>query len=127
MNNMNIKKLEYGLLSNNLNKRIDNTQKLKNKQSSFKEILDNLSDESEIKFSKHAQERLNSRNIELTNSDHKRLGDAFAKAEEKGVNDALILMDDKAFIANIKNKTIITTVGENQDKIFTNIDGAVII
>ncbi len=38
-------------------------------------------------------------------------------------------MDDKAFIANINNKTIITTVNKEQlkESIFTNIDGAVII
>ena len=38
-------------------------------------------------------------------------------------------MDDKAFIANVQNKIIITTVNKEQlkDNIFTNIDGAVII
>ena len=58
-----------------------------------------------------------------------RLETAFNKAESKGVKDALFLMDDKAFIASIKNKTIVTTVSKEElkDNVFTNIDGAVII
>lgn len=38
-------------------------------------------------------------------------------------------MDDKAFIASVKNKTIITAASGEQlkENIFTNIDGAVIL
>ena len=31
-----------------------------------------------------------------------------------------------AFIVNVTNRTVITAVGEGDDKIFTNIDGAII-
>ena len=67
--------------------------------------------------------------MNLSTDEMSRLKTAFKKAESKGVKDALFLMDDKAFIANIHNKTIVTTVGKEQlkDNIFTNIDGAVII
>lgn len=125
MNNINIKQLESQLVSsskpnikkNNINK-------------DFRQILDNIkSKDDEIKFSKHAVERLNSRNLNLSRDEMNRLKSAINKAESKGVNDALILMDDIAFIANIHNKVIITTVNREQLKnnIFTNIDGAVII
>ena len=72
---------------------------------------------------------MNSRNITLNNEEIVKLNEAIKKAEEKGVNDALILMGDTAFIASIKNKTIITTVNKEmlKENVFTNIDGAVVI
>jgi flagellar operon protein len=59
----------------------------------------------------------------------KKLNQAIEKAKEKGVKDALILMDDKAFIASIRNKTIVTAAFEDQlkENVFTNIDGAVLV
>ena len=83
----------------------------------------------EIKFSKHATKRLSNRNMDISLEDMVRLEKAFGTAENKGVKDALILMDNKAFIANISSKTVITTINKDQleEKVFTNIDGAVII
>jgi flagellar operon protein len=85
--------------------------------------------QSEVKFSKHAMERLQSRNINLSKEDMSKIGDAVNKAAEKGVKETLIIMGNSAFIANVKSKTIITAAtGENlKDNVFTNIDGAVII
>lgn len=85
--------------------------------------------QTEIKFSKHAMERLQSRNINLSKEDMNKIGDAVNKAAEKGVKETLIIMGNSAFIANVKSKTIITAAtGENlKDNVFTNIDGAVII
>lgn len=82
-----------------------------------------------IKFSKHAQIRMDKRNLTLNTSDMMKLEQAIGKAEKKGIRDALILMDNQAFIANVKNKTIVTTVSKDKlsENIFTNIDGAVII
>ena len=125
MNNINIKQLESRLI----NSQQINKHNVEKKQD-FNQILEKIQNKDvDIKFSKHATERLNSRNMNLTNDEITRLKSAFNKAESKGVKDALILMDDKAFIANINNKTIITTVNKEQltDNIFTNIDGAVII
>lgn len=97
------------------------------KGTSFEEILRQKSERSEgLKFSKHANERLLQRNIDLTDSQLKRLEEAAKKADEKGIRESLVMVDDLAFIVNIKNNTVITAVGESDDKIFTNIDGAVI-
>lgn len=125
MNRIGIKQLETQLI--NTTKTKDTKQISNNKD--FKQILENIQNKEEIKFSKHAKERLYSRNMNLSIDEINRLKTAFNKAESKGVKDALILMDDKAFIANIHNKTIITTVNKEQlkDNVFTNIDGAVII
>jgi len=96
---------------------------------SFGEILDKIKDSSEVKFSKHAMQRLEQRNIKLSEGDVAKIKDAIGKAEKKGVKEALIMMNDKVFIANIKSKTIITASTDDQlkDSVFTNIDGAVIV
>lgn len=82
-----------------------------------------------IKFSKHAESRLKSRDVQLDQSQIQRMEQALEKAEAKGVRDTLLIMDNMAFIANTKSRTIITTVPKEsmEENIFTNIDGAVII
>lgn len=126
MSKIDIRQLENRLITSSK----PTERKQINSNKSFNHILEKIQNkETEIKFSKHATERLNSRDMSLSSDEINRLQEAFHKAEMKGVNDALILMDDKAFIANINNKVIITTVNKEQlkDNIFTNIDGAVII
>lgn len=96
---------------------------------SFGEVLDNINKNDELKFSKHAKKRIEDRDIELSSNQISKISEALEKAKAKGVKDALILMQDKAIIASVKNKTIVTitdykTLNEN---VFTNIDGAVII
>ena len=85
--------------------------------------------QTELKFSKHALERLQSRNIKLTKEDISKINDAVNKAAEKGVKEALIIMGSTALVTSIKNKTVITAATEENLKsnVFTNIDGAIII
>lgn len=82
-----------------------------------------------LKFSKHAGERLATRNISLTQSQIDRLNHGTEKAEAKGIKESLMIMDDMAFIVNIKNNTVVTAMSQTDSKenVFTNIDGAVII
>lgn len=103
-------------------------QPLKPGQQSFEEVLSKIGKQ-ELKFSKHAMDRIKSRNIALTQQDLTKISDAVDRAEAKGVKEALILMNDKVFIASVKSKTIITASSDEQlkDSVFTNIDGAVII
>lgn len=97
-------------------------------QPSFEDVLNQIG-KKELKFSKHALDRIKSRNIELTQQDLTKISDAVDKAEAKGVKEALILMNNNVFIASVKSKTIITASSDEQlkDNVFTNIDGAVII
>jgi len=85
--------------------------------------------QTELKFSRHAQERLQSRNIKLDAADLDKIQAAVRKAQDKGAKDSLILMNDLAFIVSIKNNTVITALdGDSmKDNLFTNIDSAVII
>jgi flagellar operon protein len=97
-------------------------------QAGFSNILqDNINKSQELKFSKHAELRLQTRNIQLSQIQKDKISQAVSKAEVKGVKDSLVLMDNLAFVVNVKNKTVITAVSSNElkDNVFTNIDGAV--
>ncbi len=94
---------------------------------SFRQILEQKQAQTaELRFSKHANERLESRNIRLSAEQRARLQGGVDKASQKGIRDSLVMVDNMAFIVNITNRTVITAVGEGDDKIFTNIDGAII-
>ena len=102
------------------------------KGSSFADILSakKMPSESDpIRFSKHASTRLTDRKIELTDSQLDRLQEGTRKANEKGINESLVLMDQLAFIVNVRNNTVITAMDQSEadENVFTNIDGAVIV
>lgn len=97
---------------------------------SFKDILSTKSAESTpVRFSKHAANRLASRNIELTDNQMGRLQEGAKKAQTKGIRESLVLVDSLAFIVNIPSNTVVTAMNQDEtaDNIFTNIDGAVIM
>ena len=101
---------------------------------SFEDVLrqkqtQSVMESSGLKFSKHAANRLNDRNILLTDSQSVRLENGVKQASEKGITESLVLIDSLAFIVNIPNKTVVTALDqtETNSNIFTNIDGAVII
>lgn len=93
---------------------------------SFQEIL-NKNLKGDIKISKHAQLRMEMRNVHLTEAQREKLLKAVDKADEKGVKDTLVVMDKMAFIVNVRNRTVITALNssEMKENVFTNIDGAV--
>jgi flagellar operon protein len=80
----------------------------------------------DVLFSKHAALRLNDRSIALSSDQMDRVADAIVKADAKGIRDSLVLVDDVALVVNVKSRTVITAM--NQDsRVISNIDGAVII
>lgn len=108
-------------------KPISNNASAKANGNSFESILSNTLDS--VKFSKHASKRLDERSLNLTREQCKRLNEGVEKANQKGIQDSLVLMDSMAFIVNVPSHTVVTALdgAESMDKIFTNIDGAVII
>ncbi len=97
--------------------------------SNFEDIFaKKLFENKEVKFSKHAESRLQTRNINLTEEQKGKLNDAINKAGEKNVKDSLIMLDDIAFVVNVKDKNVVTVMNKDEMKnnVFTNIDGAVI-
>ena len=82
-----------------------------------------------LQFSKHAKERVAQRGIELTPKLMTDLNNAVDKASKKGAKDIVIFDMLNAFIVNVPNKTVVTTMSGNEmrDNVFTNIDAAVIL
>ncbi len=99
--------------------------------SSFAQILktQQQNQTAQIIFSKHAQNRIVDRGIEMGDAKLERLSHGMRLAEEKGLDDTLILIDKTAFIVSVKNGTVVTTLnGEDLNgSVFTNIEGTVII
>lgn len=95
---------------------------------SFLTVLQNAQN-NRVEFSKHAVTRVAERNIQLSESSLTRLNEGVRIAQEKGLNDTLILVDRTAFIVNVKSSKVITTVDSDnlEGNVFTNIDGTVII
>lgn len=104
-------------------------QEIFNQKKSINEAVANASEEKMVKFSKHADNRLKQRDIVLTEEQLSRLNAGADKAGAKGIKESLVLLDDMAFIVNTQNKTVVTAMDQNmnEENIFTNIDGAVII
>ena len=98
---------------------------------SFEEIWKQKTGEvdSEIRFSKHASNRLADRNLTLSDNQLSRLTEGLRKAGEKGIKESLVMVDQLAFIVNVPSNTVITAMDQTQarENVFTNIDGAVIV
>jgi flagellar operon protein len=87
-----------------------------------------------ITISAHAQTRLASRQIDLSESDFSKLSGAMDRASAKGARSSLVLMNQPnqsqvGLVVSIPNRTVITAVDTQslKENIFTNIDSAMII
>jgi len=96
---------------------------------SFREVLESKLKTGQINISKHAQERILLRGIEIGEEEVNEINKAIELAGSKGVRDSLVIVNGKAFVINIPTRTIITAIEEDslKNRIFTNIDGAVIL
>ncbi|HEY9187070.1 MAG TPA: TIGR02530 family flagellar biosynthesis protein [Bacteroidota bacterium] len=113
---------------------VGGVESLKKTQTPFKEpgkksFDDILNEEiTRLKFSQHAKNRVEARNLDISSEDLTKLDEAVDKASEKGAKDSLIFLRDMAFIVNVKNRTVITALDSEQikDNVFTNIDSVLI-
>ena len=82
-----------------------------------------------VSFSKHANDRLQERNICLSNQDLAKLDDTVERLAQKGARESLIYMNDVALVVSVTNRTVITAMdGANgNENIITNIDSAAIL
>lgn len=93
---------------------------------SFRELL---GQQQQLKFSHHAEQRLQQRGIELLPDQLERIASAVNQAAAKGAKDSLVLFQDIAMIVNVPNRTVVTAMDGNSMKehIFTQIDSAVVV
>ena len=81
-----------------------------------------------LQFSKHAMERLQRRGIVANNATVRRLEHGVEMAAGKNARDAVVMVDNTAFVVSVKNRTVITAIDSAQMRhhVFTNIDSAVV-
>ncbi|MFC4775390.1 TIGR02530 family flagellar biosynthesis protein [Paenibacillus sp. GCM10023252] len=89
----------------------------------------NLLQANVLKFSHHAEVRMQQRGIQLQPESLVKIANAIDDAASKGAVDSLIVYRDLAMIVNVPSRTVVTAMDGNQMKsnVFTKIDSAVII
>jgi flagellar operon protein len=92
---------------------------------SFREVLN----QQQLKFSHHAEQRLQQRGIQLQPDQLTRIANAVDQAAAKGAKDSLVLFRDIAMIVSVPNRTVVTALdGQSmKEHIFTQIDSAVVV
>ncbi|WP_335870720.1 TIGR02530 family flagellar biosynthesis protein [Bacillus sp. 2205SS5-2] len=82
-----------------------------------------------LTLSKHANQRLERRDIQISSSEWKDIEDKVALAKSKGVNESLVILQNAALVVSAKNETVITAMSRQEAtaQIFTNIDGAIVL
>lgn len=99
-------------------------------QTSFStQLLQRQQESQSVAFTKHARERAEQRGIQVDDQLMNRLRGTVEKAQAKGATNILAFDTTRAFIINVPNGRVITTMSpeEMKENIFTNIDGAVIL
>ncbi|SEN58755.1 flagellar operon protein [Amphibacillus marinus] len=95
--------------------------------SRFSEVLRNS--EQQLKITKHAQQRLNQRNIKINEETWQEIASHMQLAKQKGITDSLVVTSEATLVVNAKNNTIITAMNreEASSRLFTNINGTIIL
>ena len=90
-------------------------------------FAETLSQTQNLRFSNHAQKRLEARNINLTADGITRLSNAVDKAEKRGGKESLVMVDDMAFIVNVRDRLVVTALDSKTrgEGVFTQIDSVV--
>lgn len=80
-----------------------------------------------VRFSNHAQQRLEKRQLDLNDEGMARLNQAIDKVEKKGGRSSLVLLDDMAFIVNVQDRMVVTAMDARSrgEGVFTQIDSVV--
>lgn len=96
------------------------------KQTPFKEHLKKAQT---LKISKHAEQRLHERNIQISEQKWQEIQQKISEAKQKGVKESLVVLKDSTLVVSAKNHTVITALSdaEAKSRIFTNIDGTILL
>ncbi len=95
----------------------------------FAELLNRAVErQSQLHFSRHVQQRLQQRQVNVDADQLQQLNQALQLAQQKGIRDSLVLTRDAAFIVNVPSKTVVTAMQRDAVayRVFTNIDGAIV-
>ena len=97
-------------------------------QATFEALLQERAREG-LNFSKHAAKRMNERGIAVDSQLMSELEHAVDGARRKGAKDVAVIGAQGVFIVNVPNNTVVTTMSQSdmKERVFTNIDSAVIM
>ncbi|MFD1018187.1 TIGR02530 family flagellar biosynthesis protein [Thalassobacillus hwangdonensis] len=101
-------------------------EKVSKTGTSFKEVLNEVQ---QLKISKHAEQRIKSRGITITDEQWRGITNKINEAKTKGIKDPLVVLDQAALVVSAKNNTVVTAMDRKEatSQIFTNIDGTILI
>ncbi|WP_017471888.1 TIGR02530 family flagellar biosynthesis protein [Amphibacillus jilinensis] len=111
------------LLSNTRSQHV----KPKSRGESFKTLFNQA--QSALKISKHAQERLTERGIDISDAKWQEIAKHVSEAKTKGITDSLVITEEATLLVSAKNNTVVTAMNRNeaQSRIFNNINGTIIL
>ena len=85
-----------------------------------------------VQLSRHAQKRVDRRDLNLDPARMDRLESAITRAAEKGSKNSVVMLDDLAVVVDVRQRTVVTAMQRNsqaeggRERVFTNIDSVVI-
>lgn len=105
------------------------TQTTKQKSPASQPFNEVLKKAGALKVSRHAEERLTQRNINLNQHQWEAISEKVGEARKKGITESLVITKDAALLVSAKNNTVVTAMNRQEavNKIFTNIDGTILI
>ena len=79
-------------------------------------------------MSRHAQKRIDRRDLDLDGARLERLNTAVTSAAQKGARQSVVMLDGLAVVVNIRDRTVVTAMDTEggRQRVFTNIDSVVI-
>lgn len=123
MNRINIHPIPFQPNLSNVKQQTSTTK------SSFAQYLDEYTSTEPLKISKHANDRIQLRDISISQDEWETISSKVSEAKSKGVTQPLVILDQAALVISAKNNTVITALDrqEAKEQVFTNIDGTIVI
>ena len=81
-----------------------------------------------LQMSRHAQKRIDRRDLDLDAPRLERLNTAVTNAAQKGARQSVVMLDGLAVVVNVRDRTVVTAMNTEggRQRVFTNIDSVVI-
>lgn len=86
-----------------------------------------------VQLSRHAQNRVDRRDLNLDPATMTRLNNAIDRAAQKGSRNSVVMLDGLAVVVDVRDRTVVTAMNTNgsagqqgKERVFTNIDSVVV-
>lgn len=126
MNRINIHPIPFHPNVTKVHKQLERSE---TNQSSFSQMLNHYNTIEPLKISKHASERMQLRDISISDQEWNVITEKVSEAKQKGVKQPLVILDQATLIVSAANNTVITALDrqEAKEQLFTNIDGTIVL